>query len=325
VDSIKLVAIARSWEGIDAAADGALPCIARVRLMVSADQHPSGLDPALVARAHRAVEPLHSQMYFAPEHDETLSALGLRPGRMSYFAGRAAPMGAVGAGVVTATFYNFSPSLVAHMIPRAWTLASPEQVVEARWDVARRSLTRLLGEEAIDSAEFAELAGLLREACDALTPEGRPLYAGHADLGWPGEPLLDLWHAATLLREHRGDGHVAALLHADLNGLEALITHTVTGRGFTEPAARATRGWSEDEWTAETAALADRGLVDDDGLTAAGRDLRARVEAETDVLSAEPWLALGEETTAQVVELARGLARILVGNGAYPPGVLARG
>ncbi|MFL6094666.1 MAG: SCO6745 family protein, partial [Blastococcus sp.] len=185
--------------------------------MVSADHHPSGLDPAVVARAHRAIEPLHSHTYFAPEHDERFTALGLRPGRMSYFAGRAAPMGAVGAGVVTATFYNFSPSLVAHMIPRAWTLASPEQVVAARWDVARASLTRLLGEEAIASAEFAELAGLLREACDALTPEGRPLYAGHADLDWPGEPLLDLWHAATLLREHRGDGHITALLHADLN------------------------------------------------------------------------------------------------------------
>jgi hypothetical protein len=282
------------------------------------------MDPALVARAHRAVEPLHSHLYFAPEHDEAFSALGLKPGRMSYFAGRAAPMGAVGAGVVTATFYNFSPSLVAHMIPRAWTLASPEQVVAARFGAARASLTRLLGEDVVEGPEVAQLAGLLRDACSALTPEGRPLYAGHADLPWPNEPLLDLWHAASLLREHRGDGHIAALLHADLNGLEALITHTVTGRGFTEPAARATRGWSEDEWNAEAAALADRGLVDDGGLTAAGQDLRARVEAETDVLSAEPWLALGEETTAQVVELARGLARILVGNGAYPPGVLAR-
>jgi hypothetical protein len=276
-----------------------------------------------VARAHRAVEPLHSHMYFAPEHDEGFAAIGLKPGRMSYFAGRAAPMGAVGAGVVTATFYNFSPSLVAHMIPRAWTLATPEQVIEARYESARASLTRLLGQEVIDSAEFAELAGLLREACDALTPEGRPLYAGHADLPWPGEPLLDLWHAASLLREHRGDGHVAALLHADLNGLEALITHTVTGRGFTEQAAKATRGWKDDEWAAETAALKERGLIDDDGLTAAGKDLRARVEAETDVLSADPWLALGPEATARVVELGKAMSRRLVAGGAFPPGILA--
>src|SRR5918997_4917482 len=102
--------------------------------MVSVDQSASALDPKDVARAYRAVEPLHSHLYFAPEHDERLSATGLRPGRMSYFAGRAAPMGPVGAGVVTATFYNFSPSLVAHMIPRAWTIASPQEVIAVRFD-----------------------------------------------------------------------------------------------------------------------------------------------------------------------------------------------
>src|SRR3954470_20050796 len=208
--------------------------------MVSADQHPSGLDPAVVARAHRAIEPLHSHMYFAPEHDERVSALGLRPGRMSYFAGRAAPMGAVSAGVVTATFFNFSPSLVAHMIPRAWTLAAPEQVLAARLDAVRASLTRLLGADVAGSPEVTELAGLLREACAGLPPEGRPLYAGHADLPWPEEPILSLWHGATLPREYRGDGHIATLLESGLSGLEALITHTETGRGFTEAAARAT-------------------------------------------------------------------------------------
>jgi hypothetical protein len=292
--------------------------------MVSVDQPASDLDPAVVARAHRAVEPLHSCVYFAPEHDEHFTAIGLRPGRMSYFAGRAAPMGAVGAGVVTATFYNFSPSLVAHMIPRAWTLADPEQVLGARFEAARASLTRLLGgPEAAGSPEVAELAGLLREACTVLTPEGRPLYAGHADLPWPEEPLLQLWHAATLLREHRGDGHLAALLHADLAGLEALITHTATGRGFTEAAAKASRGWSEDEWAAGCAALAERGLLDDAGLTADGKDLRARIEAETDVLSADPWLYLGAERTARVVEVAKGLARRLVDNGAFATGGLA--
>src|SRR3954469_19029480 len=292
--------------------------------MVSVDQ--PALDPAAVARAHRAVEPLHSHLYFAPEHDERFTALGLRPGRMSYFAGRAAPMGSVGAGVVTATFYNFSPSLVSHMIPRAWTLATPEQVLAARLDAARASLTRLLGgPEAADAPEVRELAELLRETCDVLTPEGRPLYAAHADLPWPEEPLLVLWHGATLLREYRGDGHIATLLHAGLSGLEALITHTAPGRGFTEGAARTTRGWSEDEWAAGCAALADRGLLDDAGLTADGESLRARIESQTDALSADPWLLLGPERTTRVVELAKGLARTMVGNGAYPPGVLARG
>ncbi len=291
--------------------------------MVSADPPEPHFDPALVARAHRAVEPLHSHMYFAPEHDEKLGALGLKPGRMSYFAGRAAPMGAVGAGVVTATFYNFSPSLVAHMIPRAWSLASPEQILAARLDIARSSLTRLLGAEAAGSAEVAELAELLREACAVLTPEGRALYAGHADLPWPEEPLLALWHGATLLREHRGDGHIAVLLHAGLTGIEALITHTATGRGFTEPAARATRGWKEDEWAAACAALADRGLLDDAGLTDDGKSLRAHIETQTDALSADPWLLLGPERTARVVELGKALSRRLVEAGAFGAGIFS--
>jgi hypothetical protein len=291
--------------------------------MVSVDQ--PALDPAAVARAHRVVEPLHSHLYFAPEHDERFAALGLRPGRMSYFAGRAAPMGAVGAGVVTATFYNFSPSLVAHMIPRAWTLAAPEQVVTARLDAARASLTRLLGADVVASPEVVELAGLLREACAGLTGEGRPLYAAHADLPWPEEPVLAMWHGATLLREYRGDGHVAVLLESGLSGIEALITHTATGRGFTEEAAKATRGWSEQDWADGCAAVADRGLLDDAGLTGEGEDLRARIEARTDALSADPWLLLGPAGTARVVDLAKGLARIMVGNGAYPPGLLARG
>ncbi len=292
--------------------------------MVSVDQ--PDLDAAAVARAHRAVEPLHSHIYFAPELEERLTGLGLRAGRMAYFAGRAAAMGPVGAGVVTATFYSFSPSLVAHMIPRAWTIASPERVLAARLDAVRASLTRLLGGAAAAAApEVAELAGLLREACTALTPEGRPLYAGHADLPWPDEPLLELWHGATLLREHRGDGHLAVLLRAGLSGLEALITHTVTGRGFTDAAAKASRGWREEEWAASCAVLADRGLIDDAGLTAEGEELRAGVERETDVLSAAPWEHLGPERTARVTELAKGLARALVANGAFAGGMFARG
>jgi hypothetical protein len=176
--------------------------------MVTAGQPaPALVEPGQVARAYRAIEPLHAHLYFAPEHDERLSGVGLRPGRMSYFAGRAAAMGAVGAGAVTATFYNFSPSLVAHMIPRAWTLAGPDRVLAARLDAARGSLTRLLGGPAVvGSPEVIELTALLREACAVLTPEGRPLYAGHADLPWPEEPVLQLWHAATLLREYRVTG-----------------------------------------------------------------------------------------------------------------------
>jgi hypothetical protein len=292
--------------------------------MVSADRPVSDLDPAQVARAYRAVEPLHNHVYFVPETEQHLTAIGLRPGRMVYFAGRAAPMGAVGPGVVTATFANFSPAIVARHVPRAWTLATPEQVVDARFASARASLTRLLGgEEAAAAPEVTELGELLAEACGVLTAEGRPLYAGHADLAWPADPVSRLWHAATLLREWRGDAHVAVLTAHGLSGLEALITHTATGRGFLPAAAKATRGWSDEEWDAGLARLAGRGLLDGEALTDAGRRLRADVEAATDALSAAPWEHLGPERTGRVVELGKRLSAAVAGNGAYPAGVFA--
>jgi hypothetical protein len=227
---------------------------------------------------------------------------------------------------VTATFYNFAPSIVARHLPRAWTLATPEQVLAARSAAARASLTRLLGgDEAAAGPEVVDLTGLLREACTALTPEGRALYAGHADLPWPEEPVLQLWHAASLLREHRGDGHVASLLRHGLSGLDALVTHTLSGRGFTLQAAQATRGWSDEEWATAVDRLTASGLVAAGALTDAGQQLRAAVERETDELSAAPFVHLGTERTERVAELAGLLSGRLVANGAYPPGVLAAG
>jgi hypothetical protein len=288
--------------------------------MVSVDQ-PLTPDLRLVGRTHRRLEPLHSHVYFAPETDEHLTAAGLRPGRMVYFAGRAAAMGAVGPGVVTATFSNFAPSIVARHIPRAWTLATPEQVLAARSAAARASLTRLLADPPAEDVE--ELAVLLREACTVLTPEGRPLYAGHADLPWPDEPVLQVWHGVTLLREHRGDGHVLSLVRHGVSGLEALVTHTLTGRGFTQQAAQATRGWSDEEWAAAVAGLSERGLVADGALTEDGVALRASVERETDELSAAPFAHLGAERTERVAELGGALTGRLLANGAFPAGVFA--
>ena len=212
---------------------------------------PTELDAKIVARAHRSLDSLHALIYFAPEADEEFTAVGLRPGRMGYFASRSAPMGPVSPGVTAATFYNFNPALVARHIPRAWGLAGVEQILAARLRAADRALRRLLGDEVVAGPDVAEAAELARAATVALRPHGRPLFAAHAGLDWPAEPHLVLWHAITLLREYRGDGHVAALLDAGLSGLDALVTHTATGRGFTAAAAKATRGWSDDEWAAE--------------------------------------------------------------------------
>src|SRR3984893_18519184 len=180
----------------------------------------AGMAFTLARSAHNATNSLHSLIYFVPETEQQLTSVGLRAGRMCYFAGRAAPMGAVGAGVVTATFYNFSPHLVARSIPLAWDLASPDAVAAARLAEADAALRRVLGPAVIASADMATRAALLRDAASACGAEGRPLYAGHADLDWPDAPHLVMWHAVSLLREHRGDGHIAALVAAGLAGIE---------------------------------------------------------------------------------------------------------
>lgn len=271
----------------------------------------------LAARAHRATEPLHAMIYFSAQAEEQLVATGLRPGRMCYFASRSAPMGGVAPGVTAATFVNFNPELIAKHIPRAWGLASVESILAARLHGADLTLRTLLG-DALDGAEVRELAELAREACAALRPEGRPLYAGHADLAWPDEPHLVLWHAATLLRESRGDGHTIALVHAGLTGLESIVSHTATGRGFTVEAAKKLRGWNDEQWDAAIAALQDRGLMVGDRLTAAGEQVRAAIEDETDQLDTAPWAHVGTEATARLTELGKLLSRRIVSNGAFP-------
>jgi hypothetical protein len=279
----------------------------------------AGMAFSVARSAHNATNSLHSLVYFVPETEQQLTSVGLRAGRMCYFAGRAAPMGAVGPGVVTATFYNFSPHLVARSIPLAWDLASPEAVAAARLAAADAALRRLLGPDVLASADMTTMAALLRDAAGACGAEGRPLYAGHADLDWPDAPHLVMWHAVSLLREHRGDGHTCTLAAAGLSGIEALVTHTATGKGFTPQFARASRGWSQDEWDSAVSGLAARGLLDGQGaLTPAGHALRAQVEDQTDRLAAPPWQHLGERQTEDVVRIGKAMTRAVAAAGAFP-------
>ena len=276
-------------------------------------------------RVFRASNPLHSCVYFSPEGDEEYVAAGLRPGRMGYFASRSASMGAVGAEVVASTFYNFNPELVRRHIPRAWALASPEQVLDARWRVADRTLRRLLGEAVVSSDEMAAAGRFARRAAAWCSTEGRPLFAAHAGLDWPTEPHLVFWHAVTLLREHRGDGHIAALVAAELSGIEALVTHTATGRGFQVAAAKSLRMWSDEQWAQAQDRLRHRGILDGDGgLTVSGSDLRDRIEAETDRLSAAPWTSVDAAEVEDFIAYTKSLTRSVLAAGAFPEGVFAR-
>ncbi|QXE33773.1 hypothetical protein KQY30_05175 [Streptomyces sp. GMY02] len=284
------------------------------------------MDTTAGRRCHGVVNPLHTAMYFAPEPADQLAALGLERGAMAYFAGRAAPLGTVGAGTVTATFYNFNHEHVARHIPAAWTLTTPEAVLAARLRGADGTLRRLLGDEALASKEMAEAAELALRATEACRREGRPLYAANADLPVPEEPHLAMWHAATLLREHRGDGHLTALTVAGLSGIEALVLHNATGRTVTSAVLRQTRGWSTEQWASARDRLRERGLLDGAGdLTEAGAALRGEAEALTDRLDTAPYDHLGPAATARLTELADGFTRAARAAGAFPAQLFGKG
>jgi hypothetical protein len=271
--------------------------------------------PAEIARkAHRTLEPLHTIAYFSPDAAAAYDAVGARGGLRGYFGVRSAPMGVVTAEVVVATFYNFAPYLVAKAIPSVWEATTPEQLIEARYAGIDATYRRVFGDAVVASSEMAEAAALAREATTALPLEGRPLAAGHAALPWPEPAHLQLFHAQTLLREHRGDGHVAALVLAGLDGLEALITHlgTEDRAAMSEQMVRATRGWTDEDWEAGVRRTRDRGLIDDEGrCTDAGRELRAAIEAQTDVAAAAPYQHLGADKTQRLRELARPWSRAI--------------
>lgn len=263
---------------------------------------------------------MHAIVYFAPEAREEYTAAGLRGGWMGYFASRSAAMGAVSADVVAAVFHNFQPAMVRRAIPDAWRFSSAERVLEARVAVANRSLRRLWG-DAAEGAEVAEAAEIASEVAGRLRGDGRPLYAGHAGLEVPEAAHLRLWHACTLLREHRFDGHIATLTAHDVGGLAALLVAVGAGKSVDAGTLRSFRGWTEEEWAEGAEHLRSRGLIDEAGsLTAEGRDLHEAVEAATDGLAAGPWEELEAVRRDRLFELLGGLVGRLEGEGGlvYP-------
>ncbi|MEV4015279.1 hypothetical protein AB0J35_32730 [Nonomuraea angiospora] len=258
----------------------------------------------LARRMWHQLEPIHAVLYFSPQAFEEAGALGydVESRWPSYFAYRTAPLGRAGSRLATAAYYSFSPRMIAEHVPAAWEVAPPERVLEARMTAVDRTYRDLLGDKVTADAA-AEAAELARRAAESVSTAGRPLAAANLDLPWPDEPHLVLWQAATVLREHRGDGHLAALQAAELDGCEALVSFAAIDAA---PVANfAGRGWSEQEWDAAQERLAARGLIGRDGqATEQGRALRDQVERMTDRLAAEPWGLLGEERAERLARLA---------------------
>jgi hypothetical protein len=254
-------------------------------------------------------EPIHAVTYFSPQARSAFERAGLRGFWRGYFAGRAAPLGPAGAAVVTASFFNFAPAFVARAIPGVWELISPGDALAVRAAGAGEALRGLL---AGLEAEAAVGADLLWHAVRDLDCPGRVLAAANAALPDPGDgpsPAVGrLWQAATVAREHRGDGHFAALAAADIDGCEAVVLRCALDlrREDMQPV----RGWTDEQWDEAQDRLAGRGLIGADGtLTSEGLDLHAAVEDATDRAAARPWARLGEQATAELTAALTPLAR----------------
>lgn len=263
------------------------------------------------------IEPYHAVVYFSPVARQAIEAAGLRGFWRGYFATRAAPMGRVPVEVVTAVFYNFHPGMVARAIPDVWDIIEPMAAWQARVDAADAALTSAIGDRA-DDPDLATAAEILRRATEACEPPGRALFAAHIHLEWPDQPHLVAWHAATLLREFRGDGHNAALLAAGIDGCAAHVLADATGaalRADTQP----NRGWSDEDWQAASERLAARGVLDGRGaLTPEGTALIDEIEVATNRASLAPWLHVGGDACASLRTTLTGHARQIFAAGWFP-------
>jgi hypothetical protein len=258
---------------------------------------------SMARRMFELVEPIGVIPYSADEPNEAMFALGFSNYWDTYFAGRAAPLGIVPAEVVDALFYNFAPGEVARHIPKVWRTTTPEAAIAARQAGCTTALRTILG-ELVDAPAFARTTDLLLEAASSAPVEGRPMYAALRALPIPDDVVTRLFHAASLLREHRGDGHIAALVVEGVGGLEA---HVLLALAMDMPAERF--GRIHHLPAAQLGAVIDgmrrRGLIGEDGwLTDEGRAVKRRVEDLTDDLAAKPYECL---EPGELDELVAGL------------------
>jgi hypothetical protein len=283
-------------------------------------------DATLTARRMWALfEPVHVMAYFGPQALHAFEEAGLRGFWRGYFAGRAAPLGPVDAAPVIATFFSFAPPFVRRALPSVWNLISPADALRVREAGAVAVLRTVLGlaDGQAPEPSVSAAADLLLAAASTADGAGRPLGGPNGAIPAPAEPLARLWYAATVLREHRGDGHIAALVAADIDGCEALLLRGAVdagaGTGVGRARMQAARGWTDEDWDAAAVRLAARGWLDADGaVTAAGLAAHREVEAATDRAAARPWAALGADRGAELAEALLPVARACATALPYP-------
>lgn len=280
------------------------------------------MDSSISRQLHATLEPLHAMIYFAPEAVAEYEALGLAGQAELYFPSRAAAFGVVPWQVVQATFFGFSPLAVQFGLAEAWSKTTPGAVLAARMRGVDGALRRMVGEQVADCGEALDL---LREAVQGCDVAGRPLHAAHAALPEPAEPHVAVWHHVATVREHRGDGHIAALVAAGLSALQAQVLNGAYKGPAMNRFLQQTRAWSEQEWADAAAQLVDRGWLDGEGaLTDAGRTAREDLERQTDLLALGPWRRLGEERSLRLRDLLQPWTDAIAAAGGLPGATPAR-
>jgi hypothetical protein len=259
-------------------------------------------------------ELIHDLTYFSPQVLTQAKDLGMRGFWMGYFAMRSAPFGRVDPAVVTATFFGFHPSRVTRALPDAWLYTTPADALSARLEGVEAAITQI----APDARVLDAAAGLLWDAAEAADTAGRPLAAANQALERPESAAARLWQATATLREHRGDGHIAALVSAGITPAESHHLKIAAGESDSE-ALRTGRGFPDDEWQRGADALMARGWLDGNGgLTPAGQQAHAEVEAVTDRLAATPWDAIGPDACQELLTLIDPIARAVAHSGLIP-------
>ena len=253
-------------------------------------------------RLASVLEPVAGQVYFSPEAHAGYEKLGFGPSPAkagdvalpdgpAYFTSRGSVMGQVPGEVVAAAFGVFNPEVVVPAVAYGWTLTDAATACDARTRGATDQLTRILGDHPEGIERVTEI---LRRLCDALRPEGRPLYAGLRSLGLPGDPVGDVWRLADMLREYRGDVHIAAWTSAGADATEISLL-TEAWWGLPMGSYSRTRAWTADQMEAAKERMRGRGLLDGDAITDAGRTFREDIEVNTDRLMERTVEALGDD------------------------------
>ncbi|MDD7939082.1 MarR family transcriptional regulator [Actinomycetospora lutea] len=270
----------------------------------------------IARRMFELLEPICLVTFFAQESNEELAALGHRTYWDGYFASRAAPLGRVPAEVVHAAFYSFADGEVARHIPSAWETVAPMTSFAAWERGSAASVRRILGDELAGSPGLVRAADLTTKAARGAPTAGRVMYAGWRTLPVPDDPVTRLWHSATMLREHRGDGHVAALVGAGIGGTEAHVLSALDMGIHPPESFGRIHHLPRPRLAAVMDGLRGRGLVDAEGrFTDAGRATKDRIEALTDELAAPPYDALAPAERDELIAVLEPLAARLVAAG----------